>query len=69
MTLRIEVEYEYEEIEYIEIDDDEEYEYEEIEYIEVDEDEYNRGNLSKDNEIKAKGDNKINNLIKIYLKE
>ncbi len=43
-------EYEYEEVEYIEIDDDEEYEYEEIEYIEVDEDEYNRGNLSKDNE-------------------
>ena len=42
-------EYEYEEIEYIEIDDDEdgEYEYEEIEYIEVDEEpEYNRGNTS-----------------------
>ncbi|MBQ6630653.1 MAG: hypothetical protein IJH55_00775, partial [Romboutsia sp.] len=46
-------EYEYEEIEYIEIDEDDddvEYEYEEIEYIEIDEDdddvEYSRGDSS-----------------------
>ena len=49
----IEDEYEYEEIEYIEIDDEGEYEYEEIEYIEVDDElEYNRGNISQIEEDK-----------------
>ena len=51
----IEDEYEYEEIEYIEIDDEGEYEYEEIEYIEVDDElEYNRGNISQIEEDKDK---------------
>ena len=47
-------EYEYEEIEYIEIDgdDDDEYEYEEIEYIEVDDEpQYNRGYTSTVEEV------------------
>ena len=47
-------EYEYEEIEYIEIDDedDSEYEYEEIEYIEIDyEPQYNRGYTSTGEEV------------------
>ena len=46
--------YEYEEIEYIEIDgdDDDEYEYEEIEYIEVDDEpQYNRGYTSTVEEV------------------
>lgn len=47
-------EYEYEEIEYIEIDDedDSEYEYEEIEYIEIDDEpQYNRGYTSTGEEV------------------